>query len=153
MTESAFDATGPENAVSGEITFFHKNGTAVVVANGKSEESREFWDKTTKLTNYNYVKITECPHVYESATDLVCTVCGFIRHLTPDGETYLPGDVDNDGKITSADARLALRRSVKLEDFPTTSAAYYACDADEDGSVTSADARLILRASVGLEEL
>lgn len=153
VTESAFDATGPENAVSGEITFFHKNGTAVVVANGKSEESRGFWDKTTPLTAYNYVKITECPHVYESATDLVCTVCGFIRHLTPDGETYLPGDVDNDGKITSADARLALRRSVQLEDFAETSAAYYACDADEDGSVTSADARLILRASVGLEEL
>ena len=46
-----------------------------------------------------------------------------------------------------------MRRSVGLETFGETSAAYYACDADRDGKVTSADARLILRASVGLEEL
>ena len=68
---------------------------------------------------------------------------------TPD---YTPGDVDGDGKISSADARLALRRSVKLEDYPEGSAQYLACDADGDGKVTSADARLILRASVGLED-
>ena len=65
---------------------------------------------------------------------------------------YTPGDVDGDGKITSADARLALRRSVKLEDYPEGSAPYLACDADGDGTVSSADARLILRASVGLED-
>ena len=61
------------------------------------------------------------------------------------------GDVDGDGKITSADARLALRRSVKLENYPEGSSQYLACDADGDGAVTSADARLILRASVNLE--
>ena len=65
---------------------------------------------------------------------------------------YTPGDVDGDGKISSADARLALRRSVNLETFPEGSAQYLACDADGDGKVSSADARLILRASVGLED-
>ena len=65
---------------------------------------------------------------------------------------YTPGDVDGDGKISSADARLALRRSVKLENYPEGSAQYLACDADGDGKVSSADARLILRASVGLED-
>ncbi len=60
--------------------------------------------------------------------------------------------MDGDGKISSADARLALRRSVNLEDYPAGSAQYLACDVDADGKVTSADARLILRASVGLED-
>ena len=64
-----------------------------------------------------------------------------------------PGDVDGDGKLSSADARLALRASVGLEpDITAGSAAYNAADADGDGEVTSADARLILRASVGLED-
>ena len=75
-------------------------------------------------------------------------------NLTLAGKTadYTPGDVDGDGKISSADARLALRRSVMLEDYPEGTAPYLACDADGDGAVSSADARLILRASVGLED-
>ena len=49
-------------------------------------------------------------------------------------------------------ARLALRRSVSLENYPEGSAQYLACDVDGDNTVSSADARLILRASVGLED-
>lgn len=153
ITESALEATGAEQAISGRIDYFHKNGTAVIVANGKSEESRTFWDKTAGLTNYNYVRITECTHYYDEPGDTECSVCGHVRHVTPAGETYVPGDADGDGKITSGDARLALRRSVGLEDYEEGSAPYCACDADGDGKVTSGDARLILRASVGLEEL
>ena len=62
------------------------------------------------------------------------------------------GDVDRDGEITSADARLALRQSVKLEAYAKGSAKYLACDADGDGEITSGDARMILRASVKLED-
>ena len=65
---------------------------------------------------------------------------------------YTPGDVDGDGKISSADARLALRRSVSLETYPEGSLQFLACDVDADKKVSSADARLILRASVGLED-
>ena len=65
---------------------------------------------------------------------------------------YLPGDVDGNGKIESADARLALRRSVDLEDYPEGSAGFLACDVDFDNEITAGDARLILRASVGLED-
>ncbi|MBQ6065984.1 MAG: hypothetical protein IJK89_04105 [Clostridia bacterium] len=61
------------------------------------------------------------------------------------------GDVDGDGYITSADARLALRASVKLEALTAEQA--LAADVDQDTYVTSADARLILRASVKLETL
>ena len=65
----------------------------------------------------------------------------------------IPGDVNGDGNVGSDDARLALRASVKLENYPKGSPAFLACDADGDGDVTSQDARLILRAAVGLEKL
>ena len=67
------------------------------------------------------------------------------------GQTYLPGDVDGNGKITAADARLALRKSVGLENYAKNSPKFLACDVNRDSKVTAADARLILRASVGLE--
>ena len=153
ITESIWETSAPEQAVSGTTEFSHKNGTAVLVSNGKSEESRKYWDKTTPLTNYLYLKITECPHEYDSDYDTECNICGKVRYITPDGEVYTPGDVDADGIISSADARLALRCSVGLEYFSQKSASCYACDADRDDRVTSADARLILRASVGLESI
>lgn len=65
----------------------------------------------------------------------------------------IPGDVDGDGNVTAADARLALRRAVELETYPEGSAEYLACDVDHDGKVTAGDARVILRAAVGLESL
>ena len=75
--------------------------------------------------------------------------------VTAEAAKQAYGDVDGDGSITSADARLALRASVGLTekgDVEKDSAGYLACDVDGDGKVTSADARLILRASVGLED-
>ena len=65
----------------------------------------------------------------------------------------LPGDIDNNGKLTAADARLALRASVGLENFPVNSRSFTMADVDRSGSITAADARLILRAVVQLEDL
>lgn len=65
----------------------------------------------------------------------------------------LPGDVDGNRKIESADARLALRASVALETYEKDSAAFLAADVDNSGRIESSDARMILRASVGLERL
>lgn len=66
---------------------------------------------------------------------------------------YSIGDVDGNGDITSADARLALRASVRLENYGRGTPAYKAADADQSGDLSAGDARLILRASVGLEKL
>ncbi len=63
------------------------------------------------------------------------------------------GDPDGDGKITSADARLALRGSVGLENYAVGSVQFAACDVDKDNKITAADARFILRVSVGLEKI
>ncbi len=64
---------------------------------------------------------------------------------------YEQGDVNFDGKITAADARLALRMSAKLEyaDELTVLVA----DITQDGKVTAADARLILRKSAKLDNI
>ena len=58
------------------------------------------------------------------------------------------GDIDNDGKVTSADSLLILRQSVGLEHF--TDIQIELADVDGDGKITSADALEVLRASVGL---
>ena len=72
----------------------------------------------------------------------------FIAAAAPE---LLLGDVDDDGSITPADARLALRRSVNLEDYEEGGREWLACDVDCDKTISPADARLILRGSVGLE--
>ena len=65
----------------------------------------------------------------------------------------LSGDVDADGKVSSADARLALRASVNLEKYEKGTAAFEAADVTGDGVIKAEDARYILRASVKLEDL
>lgn len=61
------------------------------------------------------------------------------------------GDVDMNGKVEAADARLALRKAVGLEEL--SDEALLAADMDDDGVITSADARLVLRLAVGLDTL
>ena len=61
------------------------------------------------------------------------------------------GDLDGDGSVTAADARLVLRAAVGLETFDADQTFY--ADVDYDKAVTAADARLVLRAAVGLEKL
>lgn len=60
----------------------------------------------------------------------------------------LPGDVDMDGRITAADARLILRRSARLIVF--TEFQDWLADVDGDGKITAKDARIVLRISAGL---
>ena len=61
------------------------------------------------------------------------------------------GDIDGDGVIKAADARLALRAAVKLETL--TDEQLKLADVDCSGDIKAADARSILRAAVKLEEL
>lgn len=61
----------------------------------------------------------------------------------------IPGDVNRDGALSAADARLALRAAVGIGDLPECER--IAANADGAGGITAADARLILRAAVGLE--
>ena len=62
-------------------------------------------------------------------------------------------DVDRNGAVTAADARLALRAAVGLEDYPPYSLYFHHADTDGNGKITTGDARYILRVAVGLETL
>ncbi len=62
------------------------------------------------------------------------------------------GDADEDGRLSAADARLALRASVELETLSALQR--IAANADSsDEKISASDARIILRASVGLENM
>ena len=63
--------------------------------------------------------------------------------------SVLLGDVNNDGKITAADARITLLASAKLYSAPDIESA----DIDNDNIITAIDARYILRAAASLESL
>lgn len=67
----------------------------------------------------------------------------------PDEMVIGKGDVDGDGKVTAADARLILRRAAKLIKFTMEQDAL--ADVDEDGKITAADARKVLRVAAQLE--
>lgn len=64
---------------------------------------------------------------------------------------YLKGDINEDGKVTAVDARIALRAALKLEQL--TDQQIKAADIDKNGKVTAADARLIMRISLGLDKV
>lgn len=61
------------------------------------------------------------------------------------------GDLNDDGKITAADARLALRAAVGLEVL--THEYFRRVDFEGEGKISAANARLILRVSVGLDNM
>ncbi len=58
-------------------------------------------------------------------------------------------DIDCDGEVTAADARLALRHSAQLETL--SGVAYSAADVDGVQGITASDARLILRKAAKLD--
>ncbi|MBQ7962265.1 MAG: dockerin type I repeat-containing protein [Clostridia bacterium] len=83
-----------------------------------------------------------------------CKSCGSTEERTipalenPD-EDILLGDVNKDGKITAADARLALRIAAKIDtpdDYQKVAANY-----NKDDKITAADARLILRKAARID--
>ena len=74
----------------------------------------------------------------------------FTSNSTGDGLKL--GDVDGNGKVETADARLALRQSIGLEKYAEDGNAYKACDVDKNGKVETSDARFILRHAIGLTD-
>ena len=98
--------------------------------------------------------------IEEGIKTITCSICGetkkeSIPKIQPQTSSFKKGDVDGNGKIESADARLALRASVHLTDDPKDvkegTAGYKAADYDGNGKVESSDARKILRVSVNLD--
>lgn len=66
-----------------------------------------------------------------------------------EGTTYLMGDVDLNGKVEAADARLALRVAAQLETLSDVQLKL--ADVNADNRIIAADARSILRVSANLD--
>ena len=66
-------------------------------------------------------------------------------------DSYILGDVDGDGEVTTDDAKLIFRASIGLDDLSINKAMFERADYDGDGKITSSDVRAALRASVELE--
>lgn len=94
-----------------------------------------------------------------------CTVCGEVvdeREIAPiedpssDDPTTEPvvcyrlGDVNRDGKVTAADARLALRMAARI-DAVKDSKTFIVTDVNFDNKITAIDARKILRVAAEIE--
>lgn len=70
-------------------------------------------------------------------------------NITPGN--YKLGDVDLDGKVTAADARLVLRMAARLEPYPEAdSVVFKNADVNGNGRITAVDARIILRVVAAL---
>lgn len=67
-----------------------------------------------------------------------------------DYSKYPKGDVNGDGKVTAADARITLRVAAGLETISLEE--YLRADLDSDGDVRASEARTILRIAAGLEK-
>ena len=118
---------------------------------GQGEKTEIPTEEGTHVGTVNIIGKSEGIAIVSVTTPLE-TVCSVAVKVIRK-ESITPGDVDGNGKIEAADARLALRASVGLEkDIVKGTGAYQAADVDGNDKVESADARLILRASVGLED-
>lgn len=85
---------------------------------------------------------TDAPEVEDTT---VSTTAPEVEDTTDAEPEFRLGDVNFDGKITAADARLALRFSAKVQ-IPTAEE-FIVADVITDGIIYAADARLILRVS------
>lgn len=79
-------------------------------------------------------------HIDEN-NDMNCDVCSV-------SVVYI-GDMNNDGNITAADARIALRISAKLQ--TATEFELFVGDLDSDGRITASEARKILRVAAHID--
>lgn len=141
------------------VTFrMNGHGTAISaqkVTSGK-KAAKPAAPKADGFTFGGWYKDADCKTAFDFNTTITANTTVYAKWAEKKAETEKPdvmyGDVDGDKKVSAADARLALRRSVGLEDYKEGSNEFLACDVDHDGKVSAADARLILRASVGLED-
>lgn len=110
----------------------------------------EILDVTQNHIYGEWFVVTEATQENEGLKKRVCEICGDSETTTiPKIPAILMGDVNGDGKINAADARMALRAASRLEIFSEEVA--FVADVTGDGKVNAADARKILRMAAHLE--
>ena len=110
-------------------------------------------DLTHEHTPGEWEVVTDAQIGIDGLEQQKCVECGEVldERIIPALDEVSLGDVNGDGKITAADARLALRIAAQLEN--PTPEQFYAADLTGDGKITASDARKILRISAGLDTI
>ena len=96
---------------------------------------------------FTYDPIKVAGNLFDLDTEALTPTTPETTH--PDEMEIGMGDVDGDGQVTAADARLILRRAAKLIKFTMEQDAL--ADVDNDKKVTAKDARKVLRVAAQLE--
>ncbi len=133
----------------------NENGWEYCMCEICDEWYRNTLESTELHTPGEWEVVTEAQVGAEGLEQQKCTVCGEVLDervipALPD-VTYIVGDVNGDGRITAADARLLLRISAKLDKSEDYNLPLEAFDVTGDSKITAADARRILRIAAKLE--
>ena len=144
--------------------------TAVLNIGAKSGYNGRRWTKHGRLPYIDYTAAQPLKTVEEVAQEVLrglwgsgaerkqrLTAAGYdynevqacVNKLIEEAKLASMGDIDMDGKVTAADARLALRAAVGLETL--TDEQKRRADMDGDGKITAGDGRTILRKATGAE--
>lgn len=116
------------------------NGAIVNVTEVSDEWGKVSYNGQTGWINLLYAEYAEASFMYEEQTSM--------REEQSDTHDEKP-DLNGNGKVDAADARLALRVSAKLE--TVSDSVKKIADVDSNGKVTAADARIILRIAAKLQ--
>ena len=110
--------------------------------------------ETIAATGHNFsdwTVVVPATTTAEGSEERICDICEEKETRQIEKLNFLIGDVNCDGKINAADARIALRVSAKLENFETYNVPFEVFDITRDNNISAADARKILRISAKLE--
>lgn len=138
-----------------DMYFYNDTDNTVLISYMYNESNQEAALKMFVLTfsytgdvAYPDLKVTHLAGTYiKSVADVVV----IDEREEPKPSFVVRGDVDLNGKVNAADARLALRKSAKLESLSDEQIRN--ADVNGDSLVTSTDARLILRFSAGIDKV
>lgn len=127
--------------VAGTIVAVFADSNSLFATESESVTNEEVTAEETTVAD------TTAPEVEDTtdAPEVEDTTVPEVEDTTDAEPAFRLGDVNFDGKITAADARLALRFSAKVQ-IPTAEE-FIVADVITDGIIYAADARLILRVS------
>ena len=152
LTLLSFEETGGY-----DMCFYNDADNCVKISYMYNESNQEASLKMFVLTfsftgnaSYPDLKVTNMAGTYikKVADVVVVNEDDYNNEAEKNPVSAVKGDVDLNGKVTAADARLALRKSAKLENL--SSDQFRNADVNGDSMVSSTDARLILRYAAGL---
>jgi len=163
-----FDFLGKRNAQIVDTRYDNVSGDRLIDASTCALPQNTWFIKNLKHNGFRYdsnssdfiawLATVESPNVWRSVKyPQFMSYNKFTQKLnTPSSnsrpEGYLLGDVNLDGKVTAADARIVLRVAAKLEKESKLSAlAKQNADVNLDGKIDIKDARLILRLAANLD--